>query len=509
MSHEIRTPLNAITGFITIARNSLDDPIKVSNCIDKLEKTSQHLLSIVNDVLDMSSIEGGKLKLDSSEFDFKAMLQLVASLYYTKSQEKNILFDMMIEGLTAERVIGDEMRIKQILLNLISNAIKFTPSGGRVTVMVRQIRIHDGIVNVSLSVSDTGIGMTEEFMDRIFKPFEQADSGTAQKYGGTGLGLSITKNLVSLMSGAISVNSEANRGSVFTVDLPLGVAGTGEGPQPEDTASGLKVLVYDSRPDNRYIAEALGELKTDHAWADTQNKAIEMAYRAYDDRRGYEVCIIDHNPPASDGVQTAAMLRKRIPESSMVIALVAFESSNVEESAYASGVDFILSKPLFRSTLYDFIANLGSGNMKTDAQEAAQKPKDDGQEDVLRGKRVLLTEDNMLNMEIAVELLGMVGIEVDRAENGKISLDKFVVSQPGYYDAILMDVQMPVMDGYTAAKAIRASGHPDAARIPILAMTANAFAQDVSDSLNAGLNDHISKPIDVQQLYATLRKYVG
>ncbi len=496
VSHEIRTPMNAIIGMTTIALAKINDKPKVEDCLLKISQSSRHLLGLINDILDMSKIEENKLTIASEEFKFSDAVTSVVNLIAPQASEKNIKFDVLFNDEIEETLIGDAMRLNQVLINILSNAIKFTPDGGEVKLIVNRLWIKQETIYLQFIVKDTGIGMTKEFQKKVFEPFEQASLKIASVYGGTGLGLSITRNLVLLMGGTISVQSEEGRGSEFSVELPFGFTN-----EEQPSAHGLgefKVLVVDDDIGTCehacLILKRLGQ-QTDFAL--DGYKAIEMIKEARDAGASYDVVFIDWKMPGIDGEETARRIRKLEGLNLLIIIMSAYDWAPIEESAREAGVNSFVAKPFFANSLK---AALLSVDKEVQAKTALADPNLYD----FTGKRVLLVEDNEFNQEVAKEFLSMANIIIETAENGKIAVDKFVQSPAGHYDAILMDIQMPVMDGYEATKEIRASSHPDAASIPIIAMTANAFTEDVSRSLSAGMNAHLSKPLDMIGIYKLL-----
>jgi len=499
MSHEIRTPMNAIIGLTSIARAEVDSPEKVGDYLSKIDGSARLLLSIINDVLDMSAIEGGKLKIDTAAFDFRRMLTNITTIFYTQAKQKSIQFEVHMDGVTEETIIGDELRVNQVLINLLSNAVKFTPSGGRIDLTVLQSGCSQGKVQLRFCVSDTGCGMSADMMGRLFRPFEQESASTARKHGGSGLGLSITKNLVEMMGGSISVESTVGRGSVFTVDLPFGAP-------PEKQAAGVKgfsdirtLVVDDDEESCRYSGILLKRLGVRHDYVTTGEAALEALGEAEDRKDPYHLCIIDWKMPDMDGVEVTAKIREIFGTDTIVIIVSAYDRSEVEASGRAAGANYFISKPLFQSTLFNALMQISGGNYAGLAAE------NDTQAYDFKGKHVLIAEDVTLNMEVAVKLLNMVGIEVTCAEDGRQAVNIYEGSPVGYYDCVLMDINMPVMDGYEAAQIIRRCDRADAKTLPIYAMTANAFATDVTAALNAGMNGHIAKPIETAVLYKTLQ----
>lgn len=505
MSHEIRTPMNAIIGMTTIAAAYIDDRNKVENCLNKISISSKHLMSLINDVLDMSKIEEGKLNIAHESFYLRQLLESVSTIVYPQAEEKGIAFQIPLVGVTEEHLLGDVLRLRQILLNLLSNSLKFTPKGGKIRLEIRQLKNTGGHVRLRFTVSDTGVGMSEEFLSRIFTPFEQENTSTAQKFGGTGLGLSITRNLVTLMGGAIRVDSSPNKGTSFVVELNIDVT-----PESDRAVRRLqefeavKVLVADDDVDTcEHTTLLLDKMGINAQWVLTGTEAVTKTLEAHERGDDYDVCIIDWKMPDIDGIETTRQIRRFVGPDTLIIIITAYDWENIEKEARMAGANYFLSKPVFASSLYNTMMSI----IKPEYGEPEISPSEIMQN--LCGLRVLLAEDNEINREIAVEILQMMGISADCAENGGKALEMFEASDPGYYGAILMDIQMPVMDGYEAARAIRMSARPGADTVPILAMTANAFQEDVANALAAGMNDHIAKPIHPDSLYKALFRQVS
>ncbi|MDD3165222.1 MAG: transporter substrate-binding domain-containing protein [Oscillospiraceae bacterium] len=498
MSHEIRTPMNAIVGLTAITQCHKTEPARVAQCLEKIEASSHVLLNIINDVLDMSAIESEKLRIGNTPFDLKELLSTVSNIYYPQCKAKNIDFDIAAD-IVHERLIGDGLRMHQILLNLISNAYKFT-SDGSIRVTVRELSQRDGVSYFRFEVTDTGAGMSEDMVQRLFKPFEQESVSSAQRYGGSGLGLSITKNLCELMRGSISVRSEKGKGTTFTVNLPFTI---GDGASNEDPArfGSIRALVVDDDKNSReYASMILERIGVQYDVAESGEDALQMLQAAYDSGSGYDICFVDWKMPKVDGVEVTRKIRELFDSDTMIIIVSAYDLSEVADEVKAAGADMFVPKPLFQSTVFNVLMQLSGGKY---TQETAKVKEYD-----FTGHKVLMAEDNELNKEIAVELLDLVHLDVDTACDGRRAVEAFVQAAPGTYDAILMDIQMPVMDGYEAAKAIRALARKDAATIPIFAMTANAFTEDVNAALSAGMNGHIAKPIDTSVLYGTLQTVI-
>ncbi|WP_130863586.1 hybrid sensor histidine kinase/response regulator [Bacilliculturomica massiliensis] len=501
MSHEIRTPLNAIIGMTTIAAASVEDPARVEDCLSKITFSSKHLLMLINDVLDMSKIESSKMALQNEPFDIFEIINGFVSTVYAQAKGKGIQFSETMEGFGEDTVfIGDSLRLNQILLNLSSNAVKFTAPGGSIRLDVSRHKIGNTTDVLRFILSDTGIGMTKEAVERIFQPFEQADASIAKRFGGTGLGMSITKNLIALMGGQIQVESEPGVGTTCIVDLPFEKGQETGIAEPDFEQQGLRALIVD---DERQVCEQtavlLGKIKIGAEWRLSGAEGVERVKEAHREGRDIDLCLIDWKMPDMDGVEVTRRIRREVGYDVPIVMISAYDVSEVEEEARAAGVNGFLPKPLYRSSVYAVIkaALEHKGQFfNTGAPKPAGRPLD--------GLRLLMAEDNALNQEIAATLLRMSGAVVDCAEDGRQALQAFLASKPGDYDAILMDIQMPVMDGHEAARNIRASGHPQALTIPIIATTANAFSDDISAALAAGMDAHVSKPLDMAQLCKTL-----
>lgn len=498
MSHEIRTPMNAIVGMTTLAKHHIDDAKKTEEYLDKIDMSSRILLNIINDVLDMSAIESEKLKISENPFNLREFITSISTLYYTQCKAKKVDFDVLLDNVTQEILIGDSLRLNQILLNLLSNALKFTPENGAIKLTVTQSGVMSEETFLKFKVSDTGCGMDRETLSRVFEPFEQENADTAKKYGGSGLGLSIAKSLTELMHGTISVSSEKDKGTVFTVNLPFKTSG--EVPaESYDKFKTIRALVIDDDKYTReYTTVVLNRIGVEHDCAGSGEEALKLLESAYNGGRGYDVCFIDWKMPGMNGIDLTRAIRSRFDKDTVIIIVSAYDLSEVEDEAKNAGANIFVTKPLFQSTVFDALMTLSGGKYKTESGEAHNYD--------FKNKRVLLAEDNSLNREIAVELLKMTALEVDTALDGKEAFEKFTDSADGTYQAILMDIQMPVMGGYEATEKIRKSSHPQAKSIPIIAMTANAFTKDISKAFNSGMNAHIAKPIDTQLLYNTLQK---
>lgn len=494
MSHEIRTPMNVIIGLTTIAAASLEDSLKIRDCLTKIGQSSKHLLRLINDILDMSKIESKKMMLYREQFDLYQFINELVNTVYLQIKHKGLQFQENISGFTAGSVFwGDPVRLNQILNNLLSNAVKFTQEGGKIALKVEGFLTDGKMQWVRFTVSDTGIGMNEAFLERIFEPFEQANFGIAQKFGGTGLGMSITKNLVTMMNGNIQVKSQLGKGSSFIVELPFELTEEAAWEPPREELKNLQVLIVDDDQDVCENTERmLQKISIRTQWVLSGREALVCLKKAWQGGNFIDVCFIDWKMPEMDGVETTRQIRSVIGPSTPIILISAYDWTEIEQEARKAGANGFISKPLYFTELCNVLMDV--------TQKQPLKPVNTNGE-ALRGKRILVAEDNSLNMEIVQELLAMKGVLVESAVNGQEAVDKFQLSNPGYYDVILMDVQMPILGGHAASRLIRAMDRPDAASIPIIALTANAFSEDIAAALAAGMNEHVSKPIDMQRLY--------
>lgn len=497
MSHEIRTPLNAVIGMTTIAAASVHDPDKVRHCLEKIGLSSKHLLMLINDILDMSKIESNKMSVNKEPFDLFQVISSFSGTLYSQAKEKNIEFAETMEGFHGQgQYLGDSLRLNQILMNLGSNAVKFTPPEGNIRLNVTLLSSKHMVDMVRFVVTDTGIGMSKEAIQRIFKPFEQADSTITNRFGGTGLGMAITKNLVSLMNGRIEIHSEEGVGTACTIDLPF-QRDNSCGEQPDFTNQGLRALVVD---DEQAVCEEtaalLEKIKIQPEWVMSGSAAVECVLKAQRQNRAFDFCLIDWKMPDMDGIQVTRLIRSNVGEALPIVMISAYDYTEIEEEAKKAGVNAFLPKPLYRSSVYATIKDtLFKENNYTDVQTVQNK---------LTGKRFLVAEDNELNREIAIELLSATGALIDAVSDGLECVEAFVRSPADYYDVILMDIQMPVMNGYTAAQNIRALERRDAGEVQIWAMTADAFAEDIEKAKAAGMNGHFAKPLDIAFVNAEL-----
>ncbi|MBQ7371253.1 MAG: response regulator [Blautia sp.] len=497
MSHEIRTPMNAIIGLDNIALNDPAISDTTREYLEKIGTSANHLLGIINDILDMSRIESARMAIKSEEFSFAKALAQVNTIISGQCRNKGIEYDCRVLGKVDDYYIGDDMKLRQVMINILGNAVKFTPEGGSVSFTVEETARYDGKSTLRFVTKDTGIGMNEEFLPKIFDAFTQEDSSSTNKYGSTGLGMPITKSIVELMNGTIDVESKKGVGTTFTVTVTLlesdrkaGVEDTGA-IHPDD----LCVLVID---DDLVACEhaqvVLGQVGVRCEKALSGAEGLEMVKLRNARREPYNLILVDWRMPDMDGVETTRQIRAAVGNEIPVIILTSYSWEDIVDEAMKAGVDTFVAKPLFAGSVLD---EFRRAFYKKNAQLVKQTAD-------LKGRRILLAEDMQVNAEIMMMVLAMREMEVEHAENGRIAVDMFSASAPGYYDAILMDMRMPEMDGLEATRAIRSLDREDARQIPIIALTANAFDEDVQRSMQAGLNAHLSKPVEPEALFETL-----
>ena len=502
MSHDIRTPMNAIIGFTTLALSNIDDTDRVKDYLAKTLASSNHLLSLINDVLDMSRIESGKIHLEEVEVNLSDVLHDLKTIVSGQIYAKQLELYMDVMDVTDEDVYCDKTRLNQILLNLLSNAIKFTPAGGTVSVRVRQLagKVH-GCGQYEFRIKDNGIGMSQEFAQKIFEPFERERTSTVSRIQGTGLGMAITKNIVDMMGGTIEVQTAQGKGTEFTVCVPMR-AQTEQRPVEKITElEGLKALVVDDDFNTcDSVTKMLVKVGMRAEWTLSGKEAVLRARQSIEMSDVYHAYIIDWRLPDMNGIEVTRQIRS-LHDDTPIIILTAYDWSDIEVEAKAAGVTAFCSKPMFMSDLRETLMS-ALGQKPADAVQRLLPEKNAD----FKGKHILLVEDNELNREIAQEILQEYGFLVDSAENGAVAVEKVSTAAPGSYDLVLMDVQMPIMDGYTATRKIRALDDPARAKLPILAMTANAFDEDRRNALESGMNGFLSKPIVIGDLVQELHK---
>ena len=503
MSHDIRTPMNAIVGLTAIAGANIENQDKVVECLGKITKASRHLLGLINEVLDMARIESGRMSLAEEDFSLPELVDNLLTLTNPAIDEHHHQLEVHVEHIEHEAVCGDSLRIQQVFVNLMSNAIKYTPDGGNITFTIKEKP--NGFSELGcyeFSIADNGIGMTPEFQKIMFEPFSRADDHRTTKVQGTGLGMAIARNIVNLMNGDIQVESAPNKGTKITVTVYLKLQEDEK--EQEKELFDLPVLVVD---DDQTCCEStvdtLREIGIAGEWVLTGKGAVERCAARHKTGRDYFAVILDWKMPEMDGIATARRIRECVGEDVTIIILTSFEFSEIEEEARAAGVDAFMAKPLFRSRLTATLRQFTSGKKEKDARNYLE----DFAKTDYTGKRLLLVEDNDLNREIATEILGMTGVTVETAENGKIAVEKVAAAPENWYRLVLMDIQMPVMNGYEATAAIR-SLPGSRGKVPIIAMTANAFAEDVQLAKNTGMNEHIAKPLDLNKLNDVLKQWL-
>jgi CheY-like chemotaxis protein len=500
MSHEMRTPMNAIIGMTAIAK-ATDSAERKEYCLDRIDDASNHLLGVINDILDMSKIEANKLILSPEEFDFENMLHKVVNVFNYRIDERHQHFFVNIDGKIPERLIGDDQRLTQVIANLISNAVKFTPEDGSIWLNTHLEKQENGLFTILVEVKDTGIGLSREQISRLFSSFEQAESGTSRKFGGTGLGLAISKRIVELMNGEIWVESEFGKGSTFSfrVEMEQGTSKKSSLLEAGVNWGNIRVLAVDDEPETlEYFSSIMERFGVLCDTAESGQAALALIEKA-----PYDIYFIDWRMPGFDGIElTEKIKQNKGNKKSVVVMISATEWTTIEEKATEAGVDRFIPKPLFPSAIADCInecLGLSSRGIIIPAPDVS----------LVNFEKycVLLAEDVDINREILVALLEPTGIRIETAENGRFAVNMFAAN-PERYDVIFMDLQMPEMDGYSATRAIRSLDLPRAQSIPIIAMTANVFREDVDNCLAAGMNDHLGKPLDVKEVIRVLQKYL-
>ena len=501
MSHEIRTPMNASIGLNNIAMNDPTASDKVKEYLARIGDSAQHLLGIINDILDMSRIESGRMIIKKEEFSFAKALEQVNTMVSGQCRDKGLSYDCQVTGQVDDYYIGDAVKLKQVMINILGNAVKFTPEGGAVRFLIEEGPRFDRMAVLKFTFSDTGIGMDPAYLPHIFDACSQEDSASTSRYGATGLGMAITKSIVELMNGTIEVKSEKGRGTTFFVTVTLGESDQKQYSAGEDapTPRDMSVLVID---DDRIALEhaeiILGQVGIRCDTAETGWEGIDKVRIRHGRREDYDLILIDWRMPEMDGIETTRHIRELVGQDTPIIILTSFNWDEIADEAREAGVDTFVAKPLFAGSVMDEFREAFRRKYQTLEQRTVD----------LKGRRVLLAEDVQVNAEIMVMVLNLREMAVDVAENGRIAVEKFEASEPGHYDAILMDMRMPEMDGLEATRRIRELPRPDARAVPIIALTANAFDEDVQRSMQAGLDAHLSKPVDPDVLFETLENLI-
>lgn len=500
MSHDIRTPMNAIVGMTAIATARIDDREQVQNCLRKITLSSKHLLGLINDVLDMSKIESGKLTLTTEQISLKEVVEGIVNIMQPQVKSKKQTFDIHVENILTENVWCDGVRLNQVLLNLLSNATKYTPEGGSIQLSLSEEKSPKGeeYVRIHIKVKDNGIGMSPDFLKKIYESYSRADETRIHKTEGAGLGMAITKYIVDAMKGTIDIKSEPDKGTEFFLTFDFEKAAAVE--MVMVLPSWNMLVVDDDELLGKAAMDVLESIGIKAEWALSGEKAIELVIQHHKKRDDYQIILLDWKLPGMNGIQAAKEIRRKLGDEVPILLISAYDWSEFEAEAREAGISGFISKPLFKSTLYHALCQYM--DIETEHGQKLNQNID------LSGCRILLAEDNELNWEVASELLSDLGVELDWAEDGRICLDMFQKSPAGYYDAILMDIRMPHMTGYEAAKIIRGLNHPDALSIPIIAMSADAFSDDIQRCLESGMNAHIAKPIDVMELKRLLKRYL-
>ncbi len=499
VSHDIRTPMNAIIGFLALMKDEADNPDVVRKYVQRIDAASKHLLGLINDVLDMNKIESGSTTLNLTELNLAEVIEEINTIIRPQAKAKNQSFEIFASHLNFEHLLGDKMRINQILINLLSNSVKYTPENGSIEMRVEELpQVVDNYSRIRFTVSDNGLGMSEDYLKVIFDPFTREETSASHEIQGTGLGMAITKNLVDLMGGTIRVESRLGEGSTFTVELELHIQEKDDDPGFWSERKVSRMIVTDDDEEVcRSIVKTMSRVGVATDYATDGETAVRMMREHREAGRPYDLILLDWKMPALDGLETARLIRKNYSDKIPILLLTAYDWSEIEVEAVGIGIDHFLPKPFFMSTFKEAVRRIMDGHR---INETSDQP------DIVRNKHVLVVDDVEINRIILVEILSALGASCDEAGNGREALETFEQSQPGDYDLILMDVQMPVMDGYAASRAIRRSSHPEAQTIPIIAITANAFVDDVRDAIDSGMDAHIAKPIQIDKLKSTIQQ---
>lgn len=498
MSHDIRTPMNAIIGMTNIASMHPDEPKKIQDCLKKISSSSQHLLGLINDVLDMSKIESGNIALNLDNISLPAVLEDVITIMQPVIKNKNQHFSVRLQHVQNENFSSDPLRLRQIFINVLSNASKFTPEHGSIIFEIEELPSdRPGYALFQFTCSDTGIGIKPEFLSHIFDVFTRERDSRVDKTEGSGLGMAITKKLTELFGGSITVESRPGKGTTFHIELPMKIAS----PQINQAdCANMKILVVDNDDIAcEYLVQTLRELGADTDWSNKGEDAVQKALKAHKSGHDFDIVLLDWKMGGMDGVQTARRIRQLVDAKLLILIVSAYDWADIEHEAVQAGIDGFLQKPLFKSTL--------CSGIQRSIHKQHLNPADPHLRS-LKGKRILLVEDNLLNQEIAVELLSSMEAEVETAADGVIGVTLFSQSAEDYYDLILMDIQMPNMNGYDAVQKIRSMPRRDASAVPIIAMTADAFAEDIEAAKRAGMNSHLAKPFSMDSLSKEMRKFL-
>ena len=502
VSHDIRTPMNAILGFVELLREEADDPEQVLEYTQKISAASQHLLGLINDVLDMNKIESGNTVLNIDKLNLAKVIEGLNTIIRPQAKNKDQSFEIFVSALTHEDLLGDKLRINQILINILSNAVKYTPKGGRIELRVTELpQTSEKYDRIRFVVSDNGMGMSEDYQKVIFDPFTREQSTLLNKIQGTGLGMAITKSLVDLMGGSISVDSTPGEGSTFTVELELRIQdGKGADPRFWEKRGIARMIVADDDEDIcRDIAKRMERMGVETHYATHGAQAVEAIHAAQEAGRPYDLVLLDWKMPGLDGLETARLIRKDdAPGKTPILMFTAYDWRDIEQDALEVGIRQFLPKPFFLSNFMEAVRRM------LDDGQAPAEPEE--KHSAVKGLHILVVDDIEVNRIILTKILTTLGAQCETAADGQEALEKFVNSQPGQYDIIFMDVQMPVLNGYEATRAIRASTHPRAGQVPIIAMTANAFMDDIRDALEAGMDAHVAKPIVIDQMESTVQE---
>ncbi len=505
MSHDIRTPMNAIIGYTTLAAANVEDTPRVKDYLSKILSSGNHLLSLINDILDMSRIESGRVDIEETECSLPDILHDLRNILLNQMHSKKLNFYIDTIDVIDEDIYCDKLHLNQVLLNLLSNAVKFTPEGGSVSLIIKQLHgAPTGYASYEIKVKDTGIGMDPEFMKHVFEPFERESTSTVSGIQGTGLGMAIAKNIIDMMGGTISVSSEQGKGTEYVINIEFRLQADRKQVEVINELVGMRALVVD---DDFAICDSvtkmLVQLGLRADWTMYGKEAVLHAKQAQELADEFKAYIIDLYLPDLSGLEVVRQIRREVGEDIPIIILTAYDWTTVEHEAREAGVTAFCNKPIFLSTLRETLVSAICADVSGSSEEILPKASDD-----IKGKNLLLVEDNELNREIAVAILSESGFNVECACDGTEAVEKMKNAEPDDYDLILMDVQMPIMDGYEATKAIRAMDDPVKSHIPIIAMTANAFDEDKRNALASGMNDHIAKPLDMDKLFAVLRRYL-